>query len=83
MVHWWKAHLVWENKGHMTILFHSLKFESFIDRSNLAPLLPHELELLQLCSGNCCFGPLIFNNMIAFILDCFSDVGRHNGFVHL
>lgn len=50
-----EPYLVWENKGHMPILSYSLKFETwdfFIDRSNLASLLPHELELLPLCSGN-------------------------------
>lgn len=65
MVPWKKVYLVWENKGHMTILCYSMKFggkDVFIDRSNLAALLPHEVELLPLCSGNCCFGPLIFNN---------------------
>lgn len=83
MVHWWKTWLVWENKGHMTIICYSLKFGRFIDRINLDPLSPHELELLPLCYCNCCFGPLIFNNTIAFILDCFSDAGRHNDFVCL
>lgn len=66
----------------MTILFFFFQKFFFADRSNLASLLPHELELLWLCSGNWCLGPLIFNNMIAFSLVCFSDVRRHNGLFH-
>lgn len=43
--------------------------------------LPNKLELFLLCSGNCCFGALIFTNMIALIPDCFSDTNRRNGSV--
>lgn len=71
-----KAYLVWEYKGLVPSGLLSLEVRPFYIQKQFSHLLPLNWD-------DCCFVlavvALIFNNNMAFILECFSDTEKHNG----